>query len=83
MAAETTSVPMAVDATAAVSEKIAQCLQMLAGTKDEHKIAGLLMITKLGDLPAEQYDKIRREVLATVGVSFCMRLLHTKGMATV
>ncbi|CAH0485850.1 unnamed protein product [Peronospora farinosa] len=81
MTAEITgvSVPMAVNDTAAVEEKIAQCLQMLAGKTDEHKFAGLLMITKLGDLPAEQSHQVRREVLATVGVSFCMRLLYTRG----
>ncbi|CAH0477777.1 unnamed protein product [Peronospora belbahrii] len=79
MAAETASVPMAVNNSTAVEEKIAQCLKMLSGTTDEHKIAGLLMITKLGDLPAEQYLQVRREVLTTVGVSFFMRLLHKKG----
>ena len=71
---------MAINDTATAVEKIAQCLQMLAGNTDEHKFAGLLMITKLGDLPADQALQVRREVLTTVGVSFFMRLLRTKGM---
>ncbi|POM73188.1 Hypothetical protein PHPALM_9985 [Phytophthora palmivora] len=75
MAAETTSTPVAGDATA---EKVAQCMRMLEGQTDEHKFAGLLMVTKLGDLPAEQLQQVRRQVLATVGVSFFLRLLHTK-----
>lgn len=82
MAAETTSVPMAASDAATVAEKIAQCMRMLAGKTDEHKFAGLLMVTKLGDLPAEQLQQVRRQVLTTVGVSFFLRLLHTKGTST-
>lgn len=82
MAAENASAP--VDAGAAASaEKIAQCMRMLAGHTDEHKFAGLLMVTKLGDLPAEELQQVRRQVLTTVGVSFFLRLLHTKGVPPV
>jgi phosphoserine phosphatase len=68
---------------AATAEKIAQCMRMLAGETDEHKFAGLLMVTKLGDLPAEQLQQVRRQVLTTVGASFFLRLLHTKGQSFV
>ncbi|RLN36554.1 hypothetical protein BBJ28_00021558, partial [Nothophytophthora sp. Chile5] len=64
------------------SEKVAQCMRMLEGKTDEHKFAGLLMVTKLNDLPAEQLQQVRRQVLTTVGVSFFVRLLHTKGSMT-
>lgn len=73
---------MTVTDASATAEKIKQCLQMLSGSTDEHKIAGLLMVTKLSDLPAEQFLQVRREVLTTVGVSFFMRLLHTKGVGS-
>lgn len=63
----------------AAEEKIAQCMRMLEGNSDEHKFAGLLMITKLDDLEAEHLVKVRRQVLATVGSSFFLRLLHTRG----
>lgn len=64
----------------AVEQKIQHCLQVLKGKSDEHKFAGLLMVTKLNDLPWEQLQQVRRQVLATVGVKFFLRLLHTKGI---
>lgn len=64
----------------AVEQKIQHCLQVLKGKSDEHKFAGLLMVTKLNDLPWERLQQVRRQVLATVGVKFFLRLLHTKGM---
>ncbi|KAI9922555.1 hypothetical protein PsorP6_002643 [Peronosclerospora sorghi] len=63
----------------AEAQKIAQCMQMLAGETDEHKFAGLLMVTKLDNLSSDQLQQVRREVLTTVGVSFFLRLLHTRG----
>ncbi|KAL4136972.1 hypothetical protein PRIC2_000500 [Phytophthora ramorum] len=78
MAAEHASAPTGAGG-ATTDEKIAQCMRMLAGTTDEHKFAGLLMVTKLGDLPTEQLQQVRLQVLTTVGASFFLRLLHTKG----
>lgn len=58
---------------------VAQCLKMLAGSSDEHKFAGLLMITKLPALADAQRQELQRQVVDTVGVSFFLRLLLTKG----
>ncbi|KAL7683071.1 putative neurochondrin [Plasmopara halstedii] len=68
----------AVTTAAAMDEKIAECMTMLAGNTDEHKFAGLLMVTKLGDLPADKLQRVRRQVLTIVGMSFFVRLLHTR-----
>lgn len=70
----------AADDGSAVEQKIEHCLQILKGKSDEHKFAGLLMVTKLDDLPWERLQQVRRQVLATVGVKFFLRLLHTKGI---
>ncbi|TDH70642.1 hypothetical protein CCR75_001230 [Bremia lactucae] len=70
---------MAAAVVAESNEKIARCMDMLAGHTDEHKFAGLLMVTKMGDLPTDLLQQVRRQVLTTVGVSFFLRLLHTKG----
>lgn len=64
----------------AVEQKIQHCLQILKGKSDEHKFAGLLMVTKLNDVPYERLQQVRRQVLATIGVKFFLRLLHTKGV---
>lgn len=66
-------------AAAGDDERVAQCMRMLEGKTDEHKFAGLLMVTKLNDLSTERLEQVRRQVLATVGSSFFLRLLHTKG----
>jgi hypothetical protein len=66
--------------TAAVAdEQIQHCLRMLEGKSDEHKFAGLLMITKLTDVDAERMRAVRRQVVEIVGVAFFLRLLSTKG----
>ncbi|EQC38412.1 hypothetical protein SDRG_04123 [Saprolegnia diclina VS20] len=60
--------------------KLDQCLAVLAGPTDEHKFAGLLMVTKhLADADATTLQAVRARVLATTGVVFFLRLLHTKG----
>ncbi|KAG9413941.1 hypothetical protein AC1031_013143 [Aphanomyces cochlioides] len=59
--------------------KLKQCLTILAGNSDEHKFAGLLMITKhlqTEDEAVLQY--VRREVVKIAGVPFFVRLLHTQ-----
>lgn len=61
---------------------VSQCLKMLAGSSDEHKFAGLLMITKLPTLADSQRQELQRQVVDTVGVSFFLRLLLTKGKQT-
>lgn len=58
---------------------VSQCLKMLAGSSDEHKFAGLLMITKLPALADARRQELQRQVVDTVGVSFFLRLLLTKG----
>ncbi|KAF1330072.1 Neurochondrin/leucine-rich protein, partial [Globisporangium splendens] len=63
----------------AMEQKIQQCLNTLKGKRDEHKFAGLLMVTKLNELPWERLQQVRQQVVATVGVKFFLRLLHTKG----
>jgi len=61
--------------------KLAQCMKILAGTSDEHKFAGLLMVTKhLQSCDVESLEEIRVQVVNTTGVQFFIRLLHTKGM---
>lgn len=60
-------------------ERVAQCLRMLQGATDEHKFAGLLMVTKLDGLSLERLQQVRRQVLETVGAAFFLRLLHTRG----
>jgi hypothetical protein len=62
-------------------ERVAQCMRVLEGATDEHKFAGLLMVAKLNDLSPERLAQVRRQVLATVGRDFFLRLLHTKGAA--
>ncbi|OQR98746.1 hypothetical protein ACHHYP_08155 [Achlya hypogyna] len=64
----------------ASDEKLERCLAVLGGPTDEHKFAGLLMITKhLQDADAATLQEVRSRVLATTGVTFFLRLLHTKG----
>lgn len=63
----------------ATEQKIQHCLRILKGKSDEHKFAGLLMVTKLNDLSRERLQQVRRQVVATVGVKFFLRLLHTTG----
>uniref|UniRef100_K3WK99 Neurochondrin n=1 Tax=Globisporangium ultimum (strain ATCC 200006 / CBS 805.95 / DAOM BR144) TaxID=431595 RepID=K3WK99_GLOUD len=63
----------------AMEQKIQQCLDTLKGKRDEHKFAGLLMVTKLNNLPWERLQQVRQQVVTTVGVKFFLRLLHTKG----
>ncbi|KAH9155196.1 hypothetical protein LEN26_003308 [Aphanomyces euteiches] len=67
------------DTDAMVDPKLKQCLTILAGNSDEHKFAGLLMITKhlqTEDEAVLQY--VRREVVKIAGVPFFVRLLHTQ-----
>ncbi|KDO27317.1 hypothetical protein SPRG_07566 [Saprolegnia parasitica CBS 223.65] len=60
--------------------KLDQCLAVLGGPTDEHKFAGLLMVTKhLADADATTLQAVRARVLATTGTVFFLRLLHTKG----
>ncbi|DBA02392.1 TPA: hypothetical protein N0F65_007211 [Lagenidium giganteum] len=63
----------------AMSPPVADCLRMLQGGTDEHKFAGLLMLTKVTDLSVEEQRSLRAQGLAAVGAKFCMRLLFTKG----
>lgn len=74
--------PTAGDATSAADaaeQRVQHCLRVLQGKSDEHKFAGLLMVAKLNDLPLERLQHVRRQVLATVGAKFFLRLLHTRG----
>ncbi|KAF0773120.1 hypothetical protein AaE_002210 [Aphanomyces astaci] len=60
--------------------KLAQCLAILAGKSDEHKFAGLLMVTKhLQTEDESALQRIRKAVMDTAGISFFVRLLHTQG----
>ena len=79
----TSSAPVVSSNDEVAAEKVAQCMRMLEGNTDEHKFAGLLMVTKLDDLRTEQLQQVRRQVLSTVGVSFFLRLLQHKGAYTV
>ncbi|KAJ0404980.1 hypothetical protein P43SY_004897 [Pythium insidiosum] len=63
----------------ASEQRIEQCLRMLGGKSDEHKFAGLLMITKLSDVSAERMQRLRLQVLEAVGAAFFLRLLQTRG----
>ncbi len=60
-------------------EKIEKCLKMMKGKSDEHKFAGLLMISKLSIEEIEKKKKIQNEILQALGISFLLRLLQTKG----
>ena len=80
---EPSSAPVASANDEVAAAKIAQCIQMLSGNTDEHKFAGLLMVTKLDDLPPEQLQQVRRQVLSTVGVGFFLRLLQNKGFFSI
>ncbi|TYZ63741.1 hypothetical protein PybrP1_003710 [[Pythium] brassicae (nom. inval.)] len=70
--------PTAAEAEAAAEQRVANCLRVLAGNSDEHKFVGLLMVTKLSDLPLARLQLVRRQVLAAVGTRFFVRLLHTR-----
>ncbi|OQR81644.1 hypothetical protein THRCLA_11538 [Thraustotheca clavata] len=63
-----------------MTSKLEQCFDVLSGPTDEHKFAGLLMITKhIQNADIAALKTIRERVLATTGVLFFLRLLHTKG----
>lgn len=55
------------------SESLASCLDLLRGPSDEHKFAGLVLITKLQ--PRE--GNVMRDVMDAVGHNFIRRLLRT------
>ncbi|CAM9766826.1 unnamed protein product [Discosporangium mesarthrocarpum] len=63
-------------------ESLKQCLKLLRGGSDEHKFAGLLMVTKHVRLRGNSADAINAETLRrifdAVGVPFLHRLLKTE-----
>lgn len=60
-------------------QKISQCLRILDGKSDEHKFAGLLMITKLERIDDDRLRHLRSQVIDIVGTTFFLRLLSTRG----
>lgn len=67
------------------SAVLAQCLKLLSGNSDEHKFAGLVMVTK--HMPAltgsgtgaSCNGKLLRQICNAVGPNFVHRLLRTAG----
>lgn len=58
--------------------KVQQCLDLCMGPTDEHKFAGLLMVTKhCTDLEASVLENLRVQVVEALGATFLLRLLRT------
>jgi anthranilate phosphoribosyltransferase len=61
-------------------EMVRKCVQMMRGKSDEHKFAGLLMLTKIQNLSIVEMATVRHDIVQAVGVNFFLRLLHTQGI---
>lgn len=67
------------------SAVLVQCLKLLRGNSDEHKFAGLVMVTKhmpapaLSGTEASSNGKLLRQICNAVSPNFVHRLLRTAG----
>jgi len=68
-----------------VKEALNNCVVLLKGPSDEHKFAGLLILSKIFEttsLEGEEFVQLMHEVVSSVGVNFLIRLAKSEPQLT-